>query len=101
MGEIDPRYTASQILRAIHHDQLYLFLGAAFVTVGIVAAAFSLLRRRLDPLLLWLALFAVLYGSRLWLSTDMVRAGTSAHASLSELCSRDHLSRSHPSVLFL
>jgi phosphoserine phosphatase RsbU/P len=73
MGTIDPRYTASQILRAIHHDQLYLFLGAAFVTVGIVAAAFSLLRRRLDPLLLWLALFAVLYGGRLWLVTDMVR----------------------------
>jgi phosphoserine phosphatase RsbU/P len=73
MGEIDPRYTASQIVRAIHHDQLYLFLGAAFITVGIVAAAFSLLRRRLDPLLLWLALFAVLYGSRLWLDTGMVR----------------------------
>ncbi len=73
MGTIDPRYTTSQILHAIHHDQLYLFLGAAFVTVGIVAAAFSLLRRRLDPLLLWLALFAVLYGGRLWLVTDMVR----------------------------
>ena len=73
MGAIDPRYTSSQILHAIHHDQLYLFLGAAFVTVGIVAAAFSLLRRRLDPLLLWLALFAILYGSRLWLDTDMVR----------------------------
>jgi phosphoserine phosphatase RsbU/P len=73
MGAIDPRYTASQILRAIHQDQLYLFLGSAFFTVGIVAAAFSLLRRRLDPLLLSLALFATLYGVRLWLDTDMVR----------------------------
>jgi sigma-B regulation protein RsbU (phosphoserine phosphatase) len=73
MGAIDPRYTTSQILRAIHQDQLYLFLGSAFVTVGIVAAAFSLLRRRLDPLLLWLALFATLYGVRLWLYTDMVQ----------------------------
>jgi phosphoserine phosphatase RsbU/P len=72
MGAIDPRYTASQVLRAIHQDQLYLFLGSAFITVGVVAAAFSLLRRRLDPLLLWLALFAILYGTRLWLVTDMV-----------------------------
>ncbi len=73
MGTMDPRYTTDQILRAIHQDQLYLFLGASFITVGIVAAAFSLLRRKLDPLLLWLALFAVLYGTRLWIVTDMVR----------------------------
>jgi phosphoserine phosphatase RsbU/P len=73
MEAIDPRYTVGQILHAIHQDQLYLFLGSAFITVGVVAAAFSLLRRKLDPLLLWLALFAVLYGTRLWLLTDMVR----------------------------
>ena len=73
MGAIDPRYTAGQILHAIHQDQLYLFLGAAFVTVGMVAAAFSLLRRRLDPLLLWLALLAILYGGRMWIYTDLVR----------------------------
>jgi sigma-B regulation protein RsbU (phosphoserine phosphatase) len=73
MGAIDPQYTAGQIVRAIHQDQLYLFLGASFITVGIVAAAFSLLRRRLDVLLLWLALFAVLYGARLWLGTAMVQ----------------------------
>jgi sigma-B regulation protein RsbU (phosphoserine phosphatase) len=73
MGAIDPRYTADQILHAIYHDQLYLFLGASFITVGVVAAAFSLLRRRLDALLLWLALFATLYGARLWLDTNMVR----------------------------
>ncbi len=57
MQGIDAQYSSSQILRAIHHDQLYLFLGAAFVTVGIVSAAFSLLRCKLDPLLLWLALW--------------------------------------------
>jgi phosphoserine phosphatase RsbU/P len=73
MGTIDPRYTASQILRAIHQDQLYLFLGSAFVTVGMVAAAFSLLRRKLDPLLLSLALFATLYGVRMWFDTGMVQ----------------------------
>jgi phosphoserine phosphatase RsbU/P len=72
MEGFDARYTTGQILQAIHHDQLYLFLGASFITVGFVAAAFSLLRRKLDPLLLWLALFAILYGARLWMTTDMV-----------------------------
>jgi sigma-B regulation protein RsbU (phosphoserine phosphatase) len=72
MEGIAPQYTSGQILRAIHQDQLYLFLGAAFVTVGLVSAAFSLLRRRLDPLLLWLALLAILYGSRTWIDTGLV-----------------------------
>jgi sigma-B regulation protein RsbU (phosphoserine phosphatase) len=66
------QYTASQIIRAIQQDQLYLFLGSAFLTVGIVSAAFPLLRRRLDPLLLWLAIFAILYGGRLWIGTSLV-----------------------------
>jgi hypothetical protein len=38
-------------------------LGAAFVTVGMVSAAFSALRRKHDTLLLYFALFAVLYGA--------------------------------------
>ncbi|AXC11094.1 Serine phosphatase RsbU, regulator of sigma subunit [Acidisarcina polymorpha] len=73
MNAPDPQYSASEILRSIHQDQVYLFLGSAFVTVGIVAAGFSLLRRRLDPLLLWLALFAFLYGTRLWTDTGLIR----------------------------
>jgi phosphoserine phosphatase RsbU/P len=73
MVAVAEQYTASQVLQAIHEGQLYLFLGSAFVTVGIVSAAFSLLRRRLDPLLMWLALFAILYGTRLWIDTDLVR----------------------------
>lgn len=72
MQPVGTQYSSSQLLHAIHHDQLYLFLGAAFVTVGLVSAAFSLLRRRLDSLLLWLALFAILYGARLWTRTNMI-----------------------------
>jgi hypothetical protein len=34
----------------------------AITTVGLIAGGFSLLRRRLDPLLLWFAAFAGLYG---------------------------------------
>src|SRR5271156_6328477 len=72
MVSVDSQYTASQVLRTFHHDEPYLFLGAAFTTVGIVSAAFSLLRRRLDPLLLWLALFSILYGNRLWIQTGLM-----------------------------
>jgi phosphoserine phosphatase RsbU/P len=73
MQPIDHELTASQVLRVFHHDELRLFLGAAFVTVGLVAAAFCLLRRKFDPLLIWLALFAILYGNRLWLQSDLLK----------------------------
>lgn len=36
MRAIDTELTASQVLRVFHHDELYLFLGAAFVTVGLM-----------------------------------------------------------------
>jgi phosphoserine phosphatase RsbU/P len=55
-----------------NHAQVYLFLGAAITTVGIVAAFFALLRRRLDPLLLWFALFALLYGIRLEMNYQLL-----------------------------
>jgi phosphoserine phosphatase RsbU/P len=67
-----PQYTGSQVLRIFHRDEAHLFLGAAFTTVGIVSAAFSLLRRKLDPLLLWLALFSILYGNRLWIQMGLM-----------------------------
>jgi phosphoserine phosphatase RsbU/P len=64
--------TADQVLRVFHHDEIYLFLGAAFTTVGIVAGAVSFFGRKFDPLLLWLAIFAILYGNRLWLQTGLL-----------------------------
>lgn len=67
-----PEYTGSQVLGIFRRGEARLFLGAAFTTVGIVSAAFSLLRRRLDPLLLSLALFAILYGSRLWIQMGLM-----------------------------
>jgi stage II sporulation SpoE-like protein len=42
------------------------------VAVGLVSAAFSALRRKHDPLLLYLALFAVLYGIRLWIQAELL-----------------------------
>src|SRR5580704_5470225 len=72
MFVLDPQLTAGDVLRAFHRDEPFLFLGAAFTTVAILCAALSLPRRKLDPLLLWLAAFAFLYGQRLWLDSRIV-----------------------------
>jgi phosphoserine phosphatase RsbU/P len=68
MQGIASQFTTSQVLQ----DELYLFLGAAFVTVGLVALAYCLLRKKWDALLIWLSLFAILYGTRLWLRLDLL-----------------------------
>src|SRR5262249_23743277 len=64
--------TADQVLRAFHHDAPYLFLGAAFVAVGVVSAAFAVIRRKHDLLLIYFALFAVFYGLRLWVQATLL-----------------------------
>jgi hypothetical protein len=48
--------TADQVLQAFHRDALFLFLGAAIAAVGLVAAVFSAIRRKLDPVLIYFAL---------------------------------------------
>jgi len=68
----DPQLTASQVLRTFHRDEQYLFLGAAFTTLGLLSAAFSFLQRKFDAMLFWLALFAILYGQRLWLRSGLL-----------------------------
>lgn len=67
-----PEMSAGQVLSAFHHDAPYLFLGGAFVAVGIVSAAFAALRRRHDSLLVYLALFAAFYGLRLWVQSALL-----------------------------
>lgn len=64
--------TAQDVLHAFYRDVPYIFLGSAFIAVAVVAAAFSAVRRRLDPLLIYFALFAGLYGLRLWLRASLV-----------------------------
>ena len=81
----DPQLTADEVLRAYHHDEPLLFLGAAFITVAIVATAVCLIRRRLDPLLANLALFAYLYGQRLRLDSAIIQIGASHNLLLSHL----------------
>jgi sigma-B regulation protein RsbU (phosphoserine phosphatase) len=70
---IDTQLSSGEVLRAFHHDEPYLFLGSAFTTVGAVAIGFCVLRRRFDALLISMAIFAILYGQRLWLNADLLR----------------------------
>ena len=59
--------SAEEVLNSFRRDAPYLFLGAAFAAVGILSAAFAGLRRKRDSLLIYFALFATLYGLRLWI----------------------------------
>jgi sigma-B regulation protein RsbU (phosphoserine phosphatase) len=70
----DPQFARSDVLQAYNHAQIYQFLGAAIITVGLLAAAFSFLRRRFDALLIWFALFAIIYGVRLEINYQLLWA---------------------------
>ena len=68
----EPEFARSEVLRIFNESQLYIIIGSAIGTLGLIAAAFSLLRRRRDPLLLWLTVFAVLYSVRVILGWQML-----------------------------
>jgi sigma-B regulation protein RsbU (phosphoserine phosphatase) len=63
--------TANQVLRAFRHDAPSLLFGAMIMAVGLVAAAVSEIRRKHDPILIYLAFLAGLYGLRMWLQSGM------------------------------
>jgi phosphoserine phosphatase RsbU/P len=60
----------SQLLKALLSDGIYLFLGAAFVTVAMLTAAVLFLRRKFDILLVCLCFAATLDGFRVWLESE-------------------------------
>lgn len=64
--------TADEVLHVFHQSEIFLLLGAAFATVAVVSGAISFFGRKFDPLLFWLAIFAFLYGNRLWLQTPLM-----------------------------
>ena len=69
----EAQLTAGEVLRAFHHDEPFLFLGAAFNTVTIILIGLCIIRRKADGMLLSLACFAHLYGIRLWINSDLLR----------------------------
>jgi phosphoserine phosphatase RsbU/P len=63
--------TADQVLRTFQSEAFTLFLGAAIAATGLVAAAFAVVRRHRVSLLIYFALFALLYGARMWIQTRL------------------------------
>ncbi|UWZ84050.1 PP2C family protein-serine/threonine phosphatase [Occallatibacter riparius] len=70
---VEPQLTAGEVLRAFRHDEPFLILGAAFTTVSVIALGVCVIRRRFDALLVWLAVFASLYGIRLWMTSRILQ----------------------------
>jgi phosphoserine phosphatase RsbU/P len=66
-----PGLTADDVLRTFQAEAFTLFLGAAIAATGLVAAAFALIRRQRVSLLIYFALFALLYGARMWIQTNL------------------------------
>lgn len=66
-----PELTADQVLQTFRHDVPTLLFGAMIMAVGLVAAAFSEIRRKHDPVLIYLAFLAGLYGLRMWMQSGM------------------------------
>ncbi len=73
MCVLPPDISADQVLHAFYGDAPSLFLGAAIVAVGLVAASFAAIRRKPDALLFYFALFAFIYGARMWMNSSLIR----------------------------
>jgi sigma-B regulation protein RsbU (phosphoserine phosphatase) len=64
--------TGEDVLRTFQGEAFTLFLGAAVAATGLVAAAFAAIRRKSAALLIYFAVFAVLYGCRMWLQARLL-----------------------------
>jgi phosphoserine phosphatase RsbU/P len=64
--------SADQVLQVFRHDGPSLFFGAMIMAVGLVAALFSTIRRKHDPILIYLAFLAGLYGLRMWMQSGIL-----------------------------
>ena len=73
------------VLRIVRADELRLFVAAASMALGLVIVGFSLIRKRFDRLLLFLAWFAFVYGARLWLQSGIHHLMAPATAAANRL----------------
>ena len=80
-----PQMTAGNVLSTFQRDAPYLFLGGAFISVGLLSAAFAAIRRAWDSLLIYFALFAAMYGVRLWIQSRLVALTMDGSAFYSHL----------------
>jgi len=101
MYALPPELTADQVLQAFHRDVPSLFFGATIMGVGMVAAAFSAIRRKHDPILIYLALLAGLYGLRMWMRTDLLSLSMQGSLIYSRVRSALDFVVAIPAFLFL
>lgn len=73
MQAFAPGLTAADVLRTFHREAFILFLGSAITAAGLVAAAFAAIRRKGASLPIYFAIFAILYGVRMWMQTLMAQ----------------------------
>jgi sigma-B regulation protein RsbU (phosphoserine phosphatase) len=71
MQVLIPGLTADDVLRTFQVEAFTMCLGSAIAATGLVAAAFALIRRERVSLLVYFALFAILYGARMWIQTRL------------------------------
>ncbi len=71
MALLQADVSSAAVVRTFTNDSPYLFLGSVFIGVGLIAGAFTAIRRKFDPLFIYFALFAVLYGLRMWVQADL------------------------------
>jgi sigma-B regulation protein RsbU (phosphoserine phosphatase) len=64
--------TGEQVVLAFRHDAPSLFFGAVVMAAGLVAAGYSAIRRSQNRLLIYFALFAMLYGFRMWVQSNLL-----------------------------
>ena len=69
MQALPPGVTAKDLLQALRGDSPTLLVGSAIVTIGLAAAALAALRRKRSLLLVYFAMFAILYGIRMCMQT--------------------------------
>jgi phosphoserine phosphatase RsbU/P len=100
MCVIIPEIGAREVLGAFHHDAPYLFLGAAFVSLGVLSGALAALRRKPETLLIYFALFAIFYGARLWVQASLLQMGLQNSVFYSRLRSGIDFIVPIPAVLF-
>lgn len=72
MAPEDSVVSLQELASAVRQDSLYLFLGAAFITVALLALGAFVVRRKRDALLIYFALFAGVYGARLIMQRSIV-----------------------------
>lgn len=68
-----PGLTADDVLQTFKSEAFTLFLGAAIAAIGLVAAALAVIRHKRTSLLVYFAVFAILYGIRMWMQTRLLQ----------------------------